>query len=239
MENTVQVTVYTPEGFRVCVSIELKTANEIDELLKSNGYLPNMAGAKAGEDVEIISHVSLRMKANSDGTNTPHVAFYVENEGYEFRWVHKYLNNDSDVQEFEASTGVILATMPVFPATSHPERKPDKMQYIVKLAKNIKVARKQVDKGLNADGTPNKRNYFERYVTTAGQSESSGDSKAAMTKEQWRDKIMESSAYLFSGLEAQKTVLNRLLNDNKISYSTHDAKQALEVIAKSLDEIPF
>jgi len=234
--NTIQITAYTPAGFRVYVNVDLQTANEIDALLQENGYLAHIAGAKAGEDVETITHVSLRMKSNDDGTATPHVAFYVENEGYEFRWVHKYLNNDSDVKEFEAATGLLVSSMPVFPATSHPERKPDKMAYIVKLSQNIKVARKQVDKGLNADGTPNKRNYFERYVTTAGAIQEKP--LTHMTKAEWNTKVMELTAPLYSDIETQKTVLTHARDEGEISYQMSPATAA-DTMRKKLEHIPF
>lgn len=161
--NSIQIQAYTPSGFRVYVTVAFQNANEIDKLLQENGFMVNVAGAEPGEEVETVTHVALRMKTNDDGTQTPHVAFYLDNEALEWRWAHVYLNNDNDVQDFEDATGLKLASLPVYPADNHPARKPDKMNYIVALKAPIKIARKQIEK---SDGT--KRNDFTRYVTTNG-----------------------------------------------------------------------
>jgi hypothetical protein len=85
----------------------------IDNAL-SAGLLLQAPGLEEGETREMIGSVVHREKENEDGTITPIVDLYVDDDRMEYSILSVYLNHDKDAAAFERASGMKLAGIPVY-----------------------------------------------------------------------------------------------------------------------------
>ncbi len=92
-----------------------------------------------GEHKEEIGFVVRRAKVNTDETETPIMDLYPINAN--FRRVAKYLNEETDICEFEAACGLNLQAQPLYEGDNTIERgkNPKMEKYVVALKRPAKI----------------------------------------------------------------------------------------------------
>jgi hypothetical protein len=128
------------------------------------GFTVDVPGLEEGEHVEEIGFVVRRSKANADGTETPVVDIYPSRGN--FRLLGKYLNNEADIQTFEAACGVRLNSLPLYEGDNSIERgkglKMDK--YVVALKHPVKAIWKLNPKYEGENDKKNSKRLFVRWA---------------------------------------------------------------------------
>lgn len=118
MQDNLLIQAYTPAGFKVSINVVgWRTAHEIDTILKEAGYVNQLPGVEAGENVETITTVVRREHVNGKtGEITPVIDCYPDWRGDygQFRFVGIYLNSADEIREFEAQSGLKLENMPLY-----------------------------------------------------------------------------------------------------------------------------
>jgi hypothetical protein len=155
-ENYALTRLYHPTGAQVSIPLSLAAELTIEQgsmLLRSldnllaAGWFVNLPGIEQGENVAEIGFVARREKYNqNDGTTTPIVDLY-ENKAPErggaFKLLHRYLNTPDDISEFEAATGIKLASIPLYNGDNAIERGKGKDNLVVTLPRPAKLVWKQ------------------------------------------------------------------------------------------------
>lgn len=85
------------------------------------GFSVNAPGLEDGEVCKEVGFVVRREKENADRSLTPIIDLYSTNPAESFKFLSKYLNRDSDIDDFEKASGLKLTDLKVFPGAS-PER---------------------------------------------------------------------------------------------------------------------
>jgi hypothetical protein len=160
--NNAYIPVFTPDGYKVNLNVAVNTVDELMKLLddiRAAGLLPREPGITEGEERETIA-VCVR-RAGGDGT--PIVDFYPEwshnGKFGGFKYAHMYLNSAEDVAQFEAQSGLKLASMPLYEGQIAITRKHGSVnKYEVPVTRRFDIARKKV--GANDNGMPK---YEYRY----------------------------------------------------------------------------
>ena len=128
------------------------------------GFTVDVPGLEEGEHVEEIGFVVRRSKANADGTETPVVDIYPSRGN--FRLLGKYLNNEADIQSFEAACGVSVNSLPLYEGDNSIERgkglKMDK--YVVALKHPVKTIWKLNPKYEGENDKKNSKRLFVRWA---------------------------------------------------------------------------
>ena len=240
--NTIQVTAFTPEGFRVYVNIELASAGEIDALLLEHGYLARQEGAKVGETIEVMTHVSRRMHTSKkDGSITPVIAFYHENVGMVWKQDHMYFNTTEQITEFETLSGLLFSNIPETDGASFMSRNDNGSErYIIALPHPIKVAlaKKPYTK---QDGTQGETDKIQRFLDTPAKQKtdySPPTPSTRMTQGEWNAALMAETKSLYSDEDTQKKILQHAYDNNEISMLM-SPNEAADVMRKKLEDIPF
>jgi len=153
MDSNTQVTGWTklfhPAGAQVSlrfaqqiVPLEPLSADQARAMFNSvaalidAGFLVSMPGLEDGEMAEEVSAVSLR-NAKDD---TPIIDFYSANTKLLKKFMHLYLNNEQDVADFEAATGLHLAGLTVYDGSLAIARDDNKAgKYIAPLPRPVKL----------------------------------------------------------------------------------------------------
>lgn len=164
--NTMWLTGYTADGFKVSFTLEISTVESVLhnlELVRAAGILPREQGLEAGEETEVMGY-ALRAVTN----DTPRIFFYPANERLTWKWIDVYLNTDTDYEQFEAVTGLKLDSMKVWPAGNPPERGASgAAEYIVPLKQSVRIVRKVNPKHDPAETDVAKKkakHFFVRYA---------------------------------------------------------------------------
>ena len=99
-------------------------------------YAPSL---EEGEQLEQISYIVRREKANGDGSITPIIDIYTQQGN--FRQLGLYLNTDVDEIAFENATGLLINSLPVYEGEGSIERgkNPKLDKYVVPTARQAKV----------------------------------------------------------------------------------------------------
>ena len=148
MDSTTQVTGWTklfhPAGAQVSLPVPLEPLsaeqaramfNSVAALIDA-GFQVNAPGLEEGELAEEVSAVSLRNAKDE----TPIIDFYSANTKLLKKFMHLYLNNEQDVADFEAATGLHLAALTVYDGSLAIARDDNKAgKYIIPLARPIKL----------------------------------------------------------------------------------------------------
>lgn len=122
--NTVHMRLYTPSGVPLNFVLSIRDGKltetlpdvaAMEAMIAASGYLVNAPGLAAGEELETITHVILRIQHNkSDGSQTPCIGMYYENPKLVY-CKKAYLNTPEDIATFERLSGLKLAQLPKFP----------------------------------------------------------------------------------------------------------------------------
>jgi len=148
MDSNTQVTGWTklfhPAGAQVSlpVPLELLSADQARAMFNSvaalieAGFTVTAPGLEEGELAEEVNAVSLRNAKD----NTPIIDFYSANTKLLKKFMHLYLNNEQDVADFEAATGLHLAGLTVYDGSLAIARDDNKAgKYIAPLSHPIKL----------------------------------------------------------------------------------------------------
>lgn len=171
MGQQIEIEGFTRTGFRVVVRDTAKNNDDAKRIIDSVGYM-GLLPVRPEKPDELkygrISHVALTH--TEDGT--PHIAFFHENEKLEKRWSHKYLNSETERNEFEAWAGVKLADMPAKEGNAHPQRdKSFDAKYFVALTSVRAVMRLTTYSKVTENGQDiwQPENDIERYIMPKGE----------------------------------------------------------------------
>ncbi|MEI7849639.1 MAG: hypothetical protein WCK35_27840 [Chloroflexota bacterium] len=148
MDSNTQVTGWTklfhPAGAQVSLPLPLEPLsaeqaramfNSVGTLIDA-GFMVSMPGLEEGELAEEVSAVSLRNAKD----NTPIIDFYSANTKLLKKFMHLYLNNEQDVADFEAATGLHLAGLTVYDGSLAIARDDNKAgKYIAPLPRPVKL----------------------------------------------------------------------------------------------------
>ena len=181
MDSTTQVTGWTklfhPAGAQVSLPVPLEPLsaeqaramfNSVGALIDA-GFMVSMPGLEEGELAEEVNAVSLRNAKD----NTPIVDFYSANTKLLKKFMHLYLNNEQDVADFEAATGLHLAGLTVYDGSLAIARDDNKAgKYIAPLPRPIKLVWKlspkwEEWKATGAEGQEPHKRLLVRYETKA------------------------------------------------------------------------
>lgn len=181
MENgqpTMSVSGWLPNGMKVYFTMPSNYENAMEvaiaftDKLIAKGFVQHEPRLGAGEQKEIISHVSRRNKKNNDGSTSPVIDLYVNNERMEYRFLAVYLDTADDVQAFETACGLKLAAIPLNPTDAPPVR--DNAALVVKLAWPVTIIFKDNPR-YDANSIEKKpKRYFERWDGIASKSNEKG-----------------------------------------------------------------
>lgn len=173
-ENTASafVRVYHKSGLQVSVPLTIGTLLSVEEAallsasvdnLLAAGWLVDAPGLEEGETKELIGWVCRRAKVNDDGSETPMVDLYVDNEKMTFKILTVYLNTREEAAAFEAVSGLHLGKLPLFEGDNAPERGTPKAQkYVVRAARPFGVIHEP-----NPAYDPEKKKPKRRFVRWA------------------------------------------------------------------------
>jgi len=139
----------------------------ITSLLQA-GFSVDIPGLEDGEHEEEMGFVVRRAKVNTDETETPVVDLYPVNAN--FRRVAKYLNEATDVREFEVACGLSLASLPLYEGDNTIERgkNPKMEKYVVALKRPVKVVWKLNPRYEGENDKKNPKRLFVRWSGLPG-----------------------------------------------------------------------
>ena len=181
MDSNTQVTGWTklfhPAGAQVSLPVPLEPLsaeqarsmfNSVGALIDA-GFMVSMPGLEEGELAEEVSAVSLRNAKD----NTPIIDFYSANTKLLKKFMHLYLNNEQDVADFEAATGLQLAGLTVYDGSLAIARDDNKAgKYIAPLPRPVKLVWKlspkwEEWKATGGEGQEPHKRLLVRYETKA------------------------------------------------------------------------
>jgi len=179
MDSNTQVTGWTklfhPAGAQVSLPVPLEPLsgeqaramfNSVAALIDA-GFLVSAPGLEDGELAEEVNAVSLRNARDE----TPMIDFYSSNMKLLKKFMHAYLNNEQEVADFEAATGLHLADLTVYDGTLAIARDDNKAgKYITPLPRPIKLVWKlspkwEEWKAAGGEGQEPHKRLLVRYET--------------------------------------------------------------------------
>lgn len=120
---------YLPTGRKVSFTLSAETpaalialALDFDRQLGAAGIQTHEPGLEEGEQAESVGVMVKRMKDNQDGTQTPVIDIYLENEALQWAFMKVYLNTAEDIEAFTLATGLMLSDMPEYESSAALER---------------------------------------------------------------------------------------------------------------------
>lgn len=144
-EPTFWFTGYLPNGFKCSFTmpVNMDTAFEqamaFTNMLMAKGFSQHEPGLVAGEQREAVGWVTRRSKLNDDGTKTPLVDVYIDNDKLTYKFISVYLNTPDEIAAFENASGLKIDAMPVW-VSAHLERgNPETDSYIVRVSRPFSV----------------------------------------------------------------------------------------------------
>lgn len=106
-------------------------AANVDAMIAA-GFAVIPAGLEEGEKKLVCGWV-MRTTQNKNGKTTPIIHLYAPDDTWPT--VKTYLNQDEDIEAFEAASGVLLRNIPDWPADSHIQRGTGKDNFIIRVPK--------------------------------------------------------------------------------------------------------
>jgi hypothetical protein len=119
---------WLPNGMKVYFTMPSDFENAMEmaitftDKLIAKGFRQHEPGLEEGEQRETINMVARRNKLNDDGSNTPVLDLYVNNDKMKHRFIAVYLNTPEDVQAFESVSGIKLTSIPLNPTKAPVDR---------------------------------------------------------------------------------------------------------------------
>lgn len=120
------ITGATAEGWHMQASFAADGNDMLAEMIDAMnqmwqaGVYPSTPEWALEHRYEVVSRVIVRHQIN-DGRTTPVVALYSDKPYLVNKVVHIYLNNNDDIAEFEAHTGLKLSALPVLRSETFPQ----------------------------------------------------------------------------------------------------------------------
>jgi hypothetical protein len=116
--NTVWLKVYTPGGFQASVTLTftdaIPTAADVERRLIAAGYSATLPGLEIGQEKEAIATV-MRRQSSDDTTIIDFYPAWSHRGKFGIqKYGHLYLNEPSDVAEFEARSGLKVTDLPLY-----------------------------------------------------------------------------------------------------------------------------
>lgn len=158
---------WLPNGAKVSFTLPVNLDTAFEEALAftnamlAKGFTQSEPGLEDGEKREQIGYVALREKTNNDGTITPVLDIYVNNDRMKFRFLAVYLDTDEDIKAFETVSGLRVVNIPVNPTDSPPDRENKKL--VVKLPHPITAIYKENPNYDESSAEKKPKRYFERW----------------------------------------------------------------------------
>jgi len=164
--STAQVTIPLSLDKPILVAEAQALMASVTSLLQA-GFSVEMPGLEDGEHEEEIGFVVRRAKVNADETETPVVDLYPVNAN--FRRVAKYLNEETDVREFEAACSLSLQALPLHEGDNTIERgkNPKLDKYVVALKRPVKIVWKFNPRYEGENDKKNPKRVFVRWANGA------------------------------------------------------------------------
>jgi hypothetical protein len=205
MENNCIPTFWTtghlPNGAKVSFTIPITDLNNaygealaFTSKLLADGFMLSEPGLEAGELREQVGYMVRRQKKNEDGTYTPVIDLYLNNDRTVFKFLSVYLNSEDEIRAYEAASGIKLVSMTLLPGKASVERNDEEQaKYIVKAPAPFNVVFK-----LNPQYDPNSdekkpKRLFERWegannVLPLDTQENAGNRPSdAITEDSWTE----------------------------------------------------
>lgn len=120
---------YLPTGRKVSFTLSAETpaalialALDFDRQLITAGIQTTEPGLDEGEFSETVGAMVKRMKGNQDGTQTPVIDIYLENDALKWAFLKVYLNTAEDIEAFTLATGYTLNDLPEYESGTAIER---------------------------------------------------------------------------------------------------------------------
>lgn len=120
---------YLPTGRKVSFTLSAETpaalialALDFDRQLGAAGIQTHEPGLEEGEFSEVVGALVKRMKGNQDGTQTPVIDIYLENDALKWAFMKVYLNTAEDIEAFTLATGYTLNDLPEYESGTAIER---------------------------------------------------------------------------------------------------------------------
>ncbi len=147
---------YLPDGTAVKLSFDIGSifseqapiADQMATWLQTNNFSSTLPGhdLPAGSQVDAIAYVIRKQKR---GDQTPIIAFY--NREWGNKYGHLYLNDQMDIDEFEAQSGLKLNDLPLYNGKDYPAKDDDEFnQYAIRVKRDLQFFR--TPKGTFDDG---------------------------------------------------------------------------------------
>ncbi len=164
--STAQVTIPLSLDKPILVAEAQALMASVTSLLQA-GFSVEIPSLEDGEHEEEIGFVVRRAKVNADETETPVVDLYPVNAN--FRRVAKYLNEETDVREFEAACGINLQALPMYEGDNTIERgkNPKLDKYVIALKRPVKIVWKFNPRYEGENDKKNPKRVFVRWANGA------------------------------------------------------------------------
>ncbi len=235
---------YHPSGAKISIPITIQPGETYSSVgqdlvravssLIEAGLLVNMPGLDEGELVDEVVSVACRMSKD----NTKIVAFYKAHPKLEKKFIHEYLDTPEQIADFEAATGLRLASLPVFDGDKDITKDHrNAAKYIIPLPRPVKLVYRVSDrwkKWNETDGQGQQPQKYEllRYMTTGAMTQAPAVTviPPAMSYEE-AQKVTSPNGAELGTLDAEK--LNILAN-SRAANVTDTMRQAANIILKEM-----
>lgn len=191
MENGQQATAsvkgWLPNGVQVYINIPVTNAAQAFEdmmaftnALLAKGWSQREPGLGDGEHRETIGYVGRRAKVNDDGTETPVLDLYVNNEGMQHRFIGVYLDTPEEITAFETASGLKLTSIPLNPTGSPVDR--SNTALVVRAPKPFVIIYKDNPRYDENSKDKKPKRYFERFDGIPSKSNEKGSNSSAASE---------------------------------------------------------
>lgn len=181
---TFSVSGWLPNGMRVYFTIPMPNGvSAFDQALMftngllEKGFIQHEPGLGDGEHRETIGWVGRRAKVNDDGTETPVLDLYVNNEGMQHRFIGVYLDTPEEVTAFETASGLKLTSIPLNPTGSPVDR--SNTALVVRAPKPFVIIYKDNPRYDENSKDKKPKRYFERFDGIPSKSNQKGSNSSA------------------------------------------------------------
>lgn len=243
-QPTMSVSGWLPNGVKVYFTLPI-VSNELafDHALAftngllEKGFRQHEPGLEEGEQRETINMVARRKKTNDDGTITPVLDLYVNNDKMKHRFIAVYLNTDEDVKAFESVSGVKLASIPLNPAKAPVDR--DEKDFTLQ-TKPFNIVYKNNPQYDDAADTKKPKRLFVRFdgiqTNEKGSNSSAATEPAIVDADAWDKTAVEQFVtHYLDRLDVAK--LLGILKVTRFGEWTQGKKAAYVAVEKSLAEV--
>lgn len=121
--NTLWITGYTDDGFKVSVTLAISDASQIGDIVsavRAQGIQPTPPPAQPATDRMTITSITRRLWTGKDGKEKHAVDFFADY--LQWRVFTVYMDSMDDIEAFEAGSGLQIGSIPVLPIGAPPER---------------------------------------------------------------------------------------------------------------------